>query len=78
MSVYNIIYTSPDKDTYLWNGTGLDKLTYSDREVLFYSGRSIKEDTLFDALKVCKEKVKQLFPEDTDPEIESVAVKVSS
>lgn len=78
MSVYNIIYTSPDRDTYLWTGRGLDKLADSDMDVLFYSGRSIKEDTLPEALKACKEKVKQLFPEDNEPVIEPVAVKVAN
>ena len=46
MLKYNIIYTSPVKDDYLWNGTGFDKLKSVDREPLLFSGKSVKEDEL--------------------------------
>jgi hypothetical protein len=78
MATYNIIYTSPAEDTYLWNGTGFDKLDNADREVLFYSGRSIKNEEQEEALKKSKAAAQQLFPTDADPKIKSVAVKVSN
>jgi hypothetical protein len=77
MSTYNIIYKSPSDETWLWNGTAFDKLDTSDKEVLFYSGISIKKDDLEKAFEKCKKAVKFLFPKDNDPKITQVEVKVS-
>jgi hypothetical protein len=77
MSAYNIIYKSPSNETWLWNGTAFDKLDSSDKEVLFYSGISIKKDDLGKALEKCKEAVRLLFPKDSDPKISEVEVKIS-
>ena len=76
MLKYNIIYTSPGNDDYLWNGTGFDKLKSVDREPLLFSGKSVKEDQLPETLEKCKEAAKKIFPEDNDPIIKSVEVVV--
>ena len=77
MLKYNIIFTSPDNDSYLWNGASFDKLKSKEREVLFYSGKSLKEDDLADALQKCRESAKILFPKETDLKIRAVEIKVS-
>ncbi|HEY0246400.1 MAG TPA: hypothetical protein VGC01_12600 [Mucilaginibacter sp.] len=77
MSKYNLIYKSPSKKIYLWNGKTFDEIKSKDREVLLYSGKSVKDDELDEALKSSKEAVKQLFPKDADPEIGPVKVKVA-
>jgi hypothetical protein len=77
MSKYNIIYTSPADDPYLWNGASLDKLEHTDQEVLLFSGKSFEEGKLKDAIKDCKAAAKVMFPKDTDPKIKTVEIKVS-
>lgn len=76
MLKYNIIYTSPGNDDYLWNGTGFDKLKSVDREPLLFSGKSVKEKELTEILKKSKAVAKKLFPEDKYPIIKSVEVVV--
>ena len=76
MLKYNIIYTSPVKDDYLWNGTGFDKLKSVDREPLLFSGKSVKEDELQETLESCKTVAKKLFPEDKEPIFKRVEVVV--
>ena len=77
MANYNIIFTSPENDAYIWNGTSLEKLKSTDSEVLFFSGKSIKEEDLLGALNKCKEAVKAMFPKDNNPDIKTVEIKVS-
>ena len=76
MLKYNIIYTSPGNDDYLWNGTGFDKLKSVDREPLLFSGKAIKEDELQEALKKCKTAAQKLFPGDEEPSIKWIEVVV--
>ena len=77
MSNYNIIFTSPDNDPYLWNGTSFDKLENEDRESLFYSGISIEEGKVTEALKKSRAAAKKLFPGDKAPGMKAVEIKVS-
>ena len=77
MSKYNLIYKSPSKNIYLWNGKSFDEISNIDRVVLLYSGKSVKDDGLDEALRNSKEAVKQLFPKDANPTIEAVKVKVA-
>lgn len=76
MLKYNIIYTSPGNDDYLWNGTGFDQLKSVDSEPLLFSGKAIKEGDLQAALNECKTAAKKLFPEDKAPDIKSLVVVV--
>jgi hypothetical protein len=77
MKKYNLIYTSKENDHYLWNGKTFDKLESEGREVLFYSGKSIGHGEVQKALKKCRTAAKKLFPDDTNPEIKKVEIKVS-
>jgi hypothetical protein len=76
MSKYNIIYISPADDPYLWNGTTLDKLEHTGQEMLLFSGKSFQDKELKDGIKDCHAAAKVLFPEDTDPKIKTVEIKV--
>jgi hypothetical protein len=78
MSKYNIIYTSPDGENYLWNGKSFDDLESAEREVLFFSGKSVNDEEVKDALIKCKAAAKASFPEDSDPQIKSVEINVSN
>jgi hypothetical protein len=77
MPKYNIIYTSPQKDHFLWDGTTLTKLEKAGQETLMFSGKVFKEDELDDAIKECKDAIAQSFPKDSDPEIKTVKIAVS-
>jgi hypothetical protein len=77
MPKYNIIYTTPHHDHYLWNGTSLTKLEKAGQETLMFSGKSFKEEELADAIANCKKAIARSFPKDTDPEIKSVQIAVS-
>ncbi len=77
MPKYNIIYISPADDPYLWNGATLDKLEHTGQEMLLFSGRSFQDGELKDGIKDCKAAAKAMFPEDTDPKIKTVELKVS-
>jgi hypothetical protein len=77
MPKYNIIYTSPNDDHYLWNGTSLDKLEKEEQEVLLFSGKNFKEGELKDAINDCKKAAKQLFSRDKDPKVKTVEIAVS-
>lgn len=72
---HNIIITSLKNDRHLWNGTSLEKLNGTGREPLFFSGKSIKEEGITDALNKCKEAVKALFPKNNNADIKSVEIK---
>ena len=50
MPKYNIIYTSPQKDYYLWDCTSLTKLEKAGQENLMFSGKVFKEDELAGAI----------------------------
>ena len=76
MPKYNIIYTPADAD-YLWNGKSFDKIESENRQVLLYSGQSVEEEQVEEAVKECKEAVKKFFPGDADPRINKIKVKVS-
>jgi hypothetical protein len=76
MPKYNIIYTSPDDDVYLWSGTSLDKLKKTEREILRFSGKVFEENELHDAIPACKKAAKEMFPDDDELEIKTVEVKV--
>jgi len=77
MPKYYIIYTSPKKDHYLWNGTSLDKLEKPGEDNLMFSGKSFKEEELPHAIANCKKAIRQSYPKDTDPEIKTVQIAVS-
>ena len=77
MHKYNIIYRSPGKDIYLWNGDSFDKLEDGEREVLLYSGQSVNAEDVAEALDACKSAAKKEFPGDENPDIKKVEVKVS-
>jgi hypothetical protein len=76
MPKYNIIYTSPDNDPYLWSDTSLDKLEKTDREVLRFSGKVFEKDELADAIAACKKAAKKLFTMDDELKVDAVEVKV--
>ncbi|WP_179415664.1 hypothetical protein HDF19_05500 [Mucilaginibacter sp. E4BP6] len=73
----NIIYTSPQKDHYVWDGTSLTKLEKAEQETLRFSGKSFKQDELDEAIKDCKKAIEQSFPKDENPEIKTVKITVS-
>ena len=77
MHKYNIIYRSPNKEIYLWNGNSFDKLDDEEREVLLYSGQSVKAEDASEALAAGKAAAKKEFRGDENPDIKKVAVKVS-
>lgn len=76
MPKYNIIYTSPDNNPYLWSGASLDKLEKTGREVLRFSGKVFEKDELDDAIKECKIVAKEMFPDDDEIKVDMVEVKV--
>lgn len=77
MASYNIIYTSPMHDNYLWNGTGFDPIG-NDRETLRYSGQTYTQDELPHVLQKCRETIRHTFPDDTKQELEAVEIDVST
>ncbi len=77
MSKYNIIYTSPGQEHYLWNGFSLDQLEKTGQEALAFSGRNFKAEEIADAIEACRGEVSKLFPKDTPPEIKAVEIAVS-
>ncbi|MCO5948841.1 hypothetical protein [Mucilaginibacter flavidus] len=77
MHKYNIIYRSPNKEIYLWNGNSFDKLDDEEREVLLYSGQSVNAEDAAEALAAGKAAAKMEFPGDENPDIKKVSVKVS-
>lgn len=78
MPSYNIVYTSPSNHIYLWNGRTLDRLNAKERTVLKYSGKSVKDDDVSEAIKQCREAAQLLFPKDNNPQVEKVQLKVSA
>jgi len=77
MHKYNIIYTSPNGDSYLWNGVGFEKLDDGENGVLLYSGKSIKAEGIEKALATSRAAVAKEFPNDDKPDIKKVEVAVS-
>jgi len=77
MPKYNIIYTSLHHDTYLWNGSSLDKLAKTGQDVLRFSGKDFDEDKVADAIHDCKAAAKRLFPGDDGLKVEKVEIKIS-
>ena len=78
MPKYNIIFTAPNNDPYLWDGTELTKLEKSGQENLMFSGKNFKEGELQDAIQACKEAALKMFPYNPDPEIKPVEINVST
>jgi hypothetical protein len=76
MPKYNIIYTSPNNDPYLWSGTSLDRLEKNEQDVLRFSGKVFEEDELDDAITECKKAAKEMFPDDDELKVDTVEVKV--
>jgi hypothetical protein len=77
MPNYNIIYTSPGNDPYLWDGTSLTQLEKTEQEVLRFSGKDFKQDGLPDGIAACKKAAKEMFPKDEELKIKTVEIKVS-
>jgi hypothetical protein len=69
MPKYNIIYTTPHHDDYLWNGTSLDKIEKTEQETLRFSGKSFKEDELDDAIADCRKTITRAFPKIPIPKL---------
>jgi hypothetical protein len=76
MPKYNIIYTSPHDEPYLWNGTSLDKLEKTGQEVLRFSGKIFGANELTSAIAACKKAAKEMFPNDEYLKVDTVEVKV--
>ncbi len=77
MAVYNIIYTSPDKETYLWNGSSFDLLRNRDNDNLFFSGGNIEDKDLPPALKTAREVAAMQFPDDKTLKIDNVEISIN-
>ena len=78
MADYNIIYTSPDNERYLWNGSEFDHLRSVGNEKLMYSGKSYEEKELPGALKKSRNSARRMFPDDKHPQLKKVKVPVNS
>ena len=78
MADYNIIYTSADDKTYLWNGSNFDLLHNEDNAGLMYSGKTYEDKELPAAIKKAKQVVKKTFPVDRSPQVEKVEVPENS
>jgi hypothetical protein len=76
MPQYNIIYTSPHDEPFLWNGASLDKLEKSGQEVLRYSGKVFSDGELDEAVAACKKAAQVMFPDDKYLKVNTVEVKV--
>ena len=77
MSKYNIIYTSPDHEEYLWHGKSLSKFDGGSQETLHFSGKTFAPDQKEEAAIKCKAAAKELFPQDTDPKVKTVEIEVA-
>jgi hypothetical protein len=77
MQKFNIIYTSPGNDIYLWNGAAFDELESDERETLLYSGASVDEDKVDEVIQECREAAKESFPMDANPDIKKIEISVS-
>jgi len=78
MADYNIIYTSADDKTYLWNGSNFDLLHNEDNAGLMFSGKTYEDKDVTKALKKAHEKVRKTFPEDGSPKIDKIEIAVNS
>jgi hypothetical protein len=77
MAIYNIIYTSPEKETWLWNGNSFDLLKNKDNENLFFSGSGIVDTKLISSMKKAREAAQKQFPYDKKQEIDKVEITVN-
>jgi hypothetical protein len=77
MSTINIIYQSSTDGSYLWNGSAFDKLENEDQESLFYSGKSLVKNTLYQELEKVMTALARDFPSDKRPEVKYVEVPVT-
>ncbi len=77
MPKYNIIYTAPNHDLYLWTGNAFFTLEKKDQEVLHFSGPDFKEDDLAQAIADCKRAAKEKFPKDEERDVKAVEIKVA-
>jgi len=75
MAIYNIIYTSPDNEAYLWNGSGFDLLRNEENDKLFYSGKSYDEDEVAQALLKSYNLAKAIFPDDNDVRLDPIEIQ---
>lgn len=78
MADYNIIYKAEDGQHYLWNGSGFDYFKKDENEKLMFSGKTYEDKELPKALKKCRDAAKISFPNDKNPQIESIEVPVNS
>lgn len=77
MADYNIIYTSPHNESYLWNGSSFDLLK-KENEKLMFSGKTYEDKDLPKASKKATEAAKKIFPADKHPKLKHVEVPVTS
>ncbi|MFI5159662.1 MAG: hypothetical protein ACHQHN_00225 [Sphingobacteriales bacterium] len=77
MAIYNIIYTSPQKETYLWNGSSFDLLKNKDNAGLFFSGSNIEDKKLASVLKKARAFAGKQFPDDKAARISEVEIAVN-
>jgi hypothetical protein len=78
MSIYNIIYTSSENETYLWNGSSFDILKNKDNAGLFFSGGNIVSSKLASAMKKARAVAHVQFPGSKAAEISKVAITVNN
>lgn len=77
MADYNIIYTSTDKRSYLWNGSSFDLLSKDENEKLLFSGKSYDDKEVTSAAEKAREAAKLQFPEDKIIRLHRVEVPVN-
>jgi len=77
MTIYNIVYSSPDHKTYLWNGRDFDLLPDADDSKLFYSGKAYTEDEVIEAVIQSRETASQIFTDDPEPKIDRKEIPVN-
>lgn len=77
MAKYNIIYKSPGDESYLWNGSSLDRVENKGPRGLMFSGKTFTANELTDAVKKCKEAVRKLFKNQDDTGFNAIKVKVA-
>jgi len=77
MPKYNIIYTSPNNDLFLWTGTALSHIEKKKQETLRFSGKDFKEEELAEGVESCKNAAKEKFPNDEALNVKPVEIEVA-
>jgi hypothetical protein len=77
MAIYNVVYSSPDRKAYLWNGQDFDLLPDSDDDKLFFSGKTYDDNEVTDAMLKSRDAAHHIFPGDADPKIEKKEIPVN-